>query len=261
MALTQNLNFDANMKNPVLFIILIFFLSRCTSKQQEHEALPYDEEETVEPTFKVNQSPSFDPEPFMSKELEIEDTPRSFFDFQILFPDFQIAIDSFNNWEEREPLVIEALDTAIIAMDLNEEVESRLLNIEYPDFDSIAVFQKYETSFSISDEGPHCDLIDWKHYSSDWQLLPRIGLGQFLSFEYTEKEAVQFPSVDLEELRLEVASFCGERWANLIEDTDPRENLSDFVGISRIFFKFQLFETKSSQPQEKIIVFVVPMGC
>jgi len=35
----------------------------------------------------------------------------------------------------------------------------------------IKLYQSFENSITIINEGPHCDLVKWKHYNSEWKEL------------------------------------------------------------------------------------------
>ena len=62
-----------------------------------------------------------------------------------------------------------------------------------------SVEQRVVTSISISDEGPHIDLLGWKHGYSHWQPLEKVGKGSFAFANLYEK--VPFPPCKIEELK------------------------------------------------------------
>ena len=53
-------------------------------------------------------------------------------------------------------------------LDLGEEWEGILEVRGFPKSQLISVDMYFETSLSISNEGPHLDLVDWLHYKSPW---------------------------------------------------------------------------------------------
>ena len=47
-------------------------------------------------------------------------------------------------------------------------------------------------------EGPHCDLIDWKHFYSDWNKLQANSKGQFICDKYSVKDHEKFPEIPID---------------------------------------------------------------
>lgn len=71
------------------------------------------------------------------------------------------------------------------------------------------VEQRYETSLTLMNEGPHMDLLDWKHFISDWkEVESRNGL-TFLSREVSSDE---FPVVTQAEI-IEAVKVQSENWS------------------------------------------------
>ena len=70
----------------------------------------------------------------------------------------------------------------------------------------------YQTSVSIQNEGPHCDLNNWKHYTSPFIKLAKISQNEFLTSSYEAKDFSKFPKISIEELKKVVKKECGEDW-------------------------------------------------
>lgn len=62
------------------------------------------------------------------------------------------------------------------------------------------VEQQFETSLTINDEGPHLDLLSWKHGLSPWQELSVIKPNIFRGKAITEKDGRRFPAFTKQEL-------------------------------------------------------------
>ena len=67
-------------------------------------------------------------------------------------------------------------DTVYLYSELGETIEGQTISISTEQLINLTIEQRYETSVTIMGEGPHCDLIDWKHYDSEWKTLKLIKL-------------------------------------------------------------------------------------
>jgi hypothetical protein len=76
---------------------------------------------------------------------------------------------------------------------------------------------QYQTSLTISDEGPHLDLLDWKHYESEWSDLEQLGNLKFRMPTYTDEETSAF-QMSLQKRFTKLFSkpevHVGQRWSN-----------------------------------------------
>lgn len=55
--------------------------------------------------------------------------------------------------------------TSVIDLDLAESIDGQEITLNFPDdLVHYRILQRYRTSMSISAEGPHLDLIDWRHF-------------------------------------------------------------------------------------------------
>jgi len=81
----------------------------------------------------------------------------------------------------------------------------------------LALQYQIETSMTIMDEGPHIDLVDWKHYTSDWIDLERIDARRFRlpKIESNYELASRFPTYTVDELYEAAMATGGHRWADL----------------------------------------------
>ena len=87
--------------------------------------------------------------------------------FKISFDTFTLTVDSLEAWASKTNK-----DTVNIDIDLGETIEGKIIRIKHHvDYKNIQLFQRHENSITIMDEGPHCDLTDWKHYYSSWKPL------------------------------------------------------------------------------------------
>jgi len=149
----------------------------------------------------------------------------------IKFKEITLKIIKFIAYDEENKLSKIQKDTVIIIADLGEIIEKQNIKIETTILENE---QSYETSITIMDEGPHCDLTEWKHYTSDWKPLDQIN-SQYVCLSYSEKETEKFPQTTLEELKAEVKSKCGDKWAKHIENVTSLTEYPCGIGISRYF--------------------------
>jgi len=123
--------------------------------------------------------------------------------------------------------------------------------------------QQYETSLSLMKEGPHFDLINWKHHVSPWDALEEAEANTFLSKEVLSSE---FPDVSNAEIVSAVkAALSGQGyslggdWAELAKKCKSPKDDPCGVGISQVRLKISVQEGKDWKAIQ-IIRLMVPMG-
>ena len=129
------------------------------------------------------------------------------------------------------------------------------------------VEQRYETSLTLMNEGPHMDLLDWKHYISEWEEVEsRDGL-TFLSKEVSSDE---FPTVTSAKIigavRAESAKWSkqgydvGERWIDLARQCPGPTTYPCGVSVSKITLRIRVKEPDLWK-DILTIELQIPMGC
>jgi hypothetical protein len=152
-------------------------------------------------------------------------------------------------------------DTAEIEAEVGETIEGRTISISSEQLIGLNIEQRYETSVTIMNEGPHCDLIDWKHFNSGWNSLKQNSSGQFVGDKYTEQDYTIFPEVSMDELKQTVKELCGEDWFKLLEKTNSPLEYPCTVNISRYFLRITGKRKDNGQKVTKLIIIKTPMGC
>jgi hypothetical protein len=155
-------------------------------------------------------------------------------------------------------------DTSFIYLELGSSLANHYFQVNSSiDSSSMQVIYQFETSLTVSDEGPHCDLLNWMHYSSYADTLEKLdstGVYQFKNcFEDSLSSA--FPDVSMNDVRKAVKEHCGEHW---MERSEKAETIADYpfsVSISREIIRIQILNSKEEIVREKIIIFEIPMGC
>ncbi|MBT8270871.1 MAG: SH3 domain-containing protein [Flavobacteriaceae bacterium] len=131
------------------------------------------------------------------------------------------------------------------------------INVKIP-YKRLAIYQAYETSVSIMNEGPHCDLLDWKHFHSTWIPI-KYEADHYFTLGYDQKDWTKFVPFEIEELKAEVREHCGEEYLRLIENPEG-SNSAASISISTIYIKIVMIDMNDN-PIERIIAFEIPMGC
>ena len=144
--------------------------------------------------------------------------------------------------------------------DLGTSPENKTIRIQpKTNYKKITIYQSYETSITIMNEDPHCDLLDWKQYQSLWLPLYEEPKNTYKTLSYNTTDGSVFVDFNMQELKDAVRSLCGEEYAELVE---PLNNARSpvAVAISTIYLKIVMLD-ENDQRLERIIAFEIPMGC
>jgi hypothetical protein len=177
------------------------------------------------------------------------------FDFQ----DLAVSIDMPD--DENAGSFKIAGDTAVFPVAEGETLEGRKIQVYSSQLTELIVEQSYETSVSISEEGPHCDLTSWMHYRSPWRPLNAYSAGLYTGQTYTTEERKLFPKVDMVVFRKEVASVCGKSWSDSLRKAKSVHEYPAEVGISRIYLRISGVNKDSGKRVSRIVAMDLPMGC
>lgn len=179
----------------------------------------------------------------------------------IKFNELSISINRLVIYDEDNKIGQIQKDTFEIYAELGETIEGQLISISSDQLTGLTVEQRYETSVTIMNEGPHCDLTDWKHFYSDWNKLQTNSKGQFICDKYTEKEYEKFPKISIEDLKQKVKEQCGDEWLKLIEKVKTPTEYPSGVSISRYYLRVTGQRKDNGMTVTKLIVIETPMGC
>ena len=167
-----------------------------------------------------------------------------------------------------------------VDLDLGESIEDQIIILHtYPgESREFKVEQQFETSLTVMGEGPHFDLLDWKHHTSEWEEIKMIGRNEFLTNRIGESESSKFPNVTGKEISAAVkeaerklyadyyeAAESGvdpvdEKWSRLARTCKSPQDYPCAVSVNKIRFQIKV----KDGDQWKIIrrvEFNVPMGC
>lgn len=177
------------------------------------------------------------------------------------FNELSISINRFIISDEDMKIEQIQKDTVEIDAELGETIEGQLISISSDQLTDLTVEQRYETSVTIMNEGPHCDLTDWKHFYSDWKQLQANSNGKFVCDKYTEEEYHKFPKVSIADLKQKVKEQCGDAWLKLVEKVKTPTEYPSSVSISHYYLRVTGKRKDNGQTVTKLIVVETPMGC
>jgi hypothetical protein len=179
--------------------------------------------------------------------------------------EYMSSIELMRHDEEAEinPRVFKNLSRhpIFVDLDLSESIENQiiLLHGTIPERE-FKLEQQFETSLVISDEGPHLDLIDWKHYRSEWREIKKLGNNKFLTLKLSEADASRFPHVTMQEIYQEVLKKGDDRWTNLVRTAKTINDYPIGISVSKISLRIKVWEDERWRVLKRL-EFTIPMGC
>jgi len=179
----------------------------------------------------------------------------------IRFNEFSVSINRLIIYVENHKIDQIQKDTVEIYADIGETIEGQLFSLSSEHLTNFSVEQRYETSITIMNEGPHCDLTNWKHYNSNWIPLKQNTNEQFVGYKYSVSDFEKFPDVSISEMKQKVKEQCGEEWFKLIEKVRTLTEYPIGVGISRYYIKITGQRKDNGKTITKLIIIQRPMGC
>jgi hypothetical protein len=166
--------------------------------------------------------------------------------------EYEITPRVFKNLSEH-PLFVD--------LDLGESIENQIILLRGASPDAeFKLEQQFETSLTIMDEGPHLDLIDWKHHRSEWVEIKKLENNKFLTRKLSDADTSRFPEVTMREIYQEVLREGGDRWANLVRAAKRVNDYPVGVGVSKISLRIKVRE-EGRWRVIKRLEFTLPMGC
>jgi len=151
----------------------------------------------------------------------------------------------------------------IVKLDLGEYLDSSEVTLYFRDSStSYRILQRYRTSMTISGEGPHIDLIDWRHFDSQWKLLNSSGPHSFRTVSADQMD-VEFPRTSQADIFKEARRHIGNGWPGFWDFAKTCRGPNDgacSVGISSVYLKIQK-QVRGRWSDAALLEFQIPMGC
>lgn len=117
---------------------------------------------------------------------------------------------------------------------------------------------QYETTMAVGDDGPHLDLQDWKHFTSEWREVERRPDGLYTLPTPGVEEASRFPPFTHGELVDTVRHAGGERWEWLVS-TPEAADASTYVGVSS--YRLRVVDGAAMHHPLVVLELSLPLGC
>ena len=157
------------------------------------------------------------------------------------------------------------------SLDLGDEIYGGTLNLtpKGGQGGQYRVRVQFETSLGISGEGPHVDLIDFRHCVSQWHVASSGDGRSFTVPTPTDEELECVPQATPDEIRAATRKALAgwdhvqettEHWLGLIKDIKSPADSPMYSTISEIRIQVEARVDGRWKPVT-LLVFAVPMGC
>ena len=179
------------------------------------------------------------------------------------FAGYVVSIDNMDVIDHKGGIVPPKNDTCRYDMELGEHMINVPLRISPTgnvDFVAFEVYERAVYHYSISNEGPHCDMIEMDPVYSPWAELDIITPDY--SWQTMKWDAFQNPEVDVsdEDFKAITLEHCGEHYANLLDEEWMSSSAKDHLGTSG--YEIKIVATKMDGTQHiSYIILSSPMGC
>lgn len=237
---------------PYIAFLLAFILA-C---QQKNDSLKNTKEQKIIQADSVNNVSYVETSTNISIPLKSCDTSTL-----VRFKEFSLLINRMIVYDKEKTEKMIFKDTAEIYIELGESLEGQLIKLESNLLENWKVEQRFETSFTIVNEGPHCDLTEWQHYYSPWKLLSKNSKNEYIAKQYKQVEREKFPNVSIQDLKKVIKEHCGEEWSILAEKASNINYYPIEYGISRFFIKITAKHKDTKEKISRLIILNFPMGC
>lgn len=156
-----------------------------------------------------------------------------------------------------------------IELDVGDGVEGRVLRVRPMPGISYRVHIQFETSAAISGEGPHIDLLDWKHCRSEWRSARAEGSNGFRLPMARDGDHSCFPKATRAELRAALKQELGKSgfdpasdkwWLDAVDRVPRVGEPPSYVAISTVRVRIEQYDGRQWRVLTTID-FGVPMGC
>ncbi len=150
-----------------------------------------------------------------------------------------------------------------IDLDVGDNIDGQKVTLHFPNSSaSYRMLQRYRTSMTISVEGPHLDLVDWRHFDSPWTPLKSLGANRFRTLRSEQMDYSRFPKTTKAEIIKEVRRREKD-WPELIELVESCNGPGDgacIVTISSIYLRIQK-QVDDRWIDVGMVEIAIPMGC
>ena len=184
------------------------------------------------------------------------------------FEDFSVRVFRFKTFNKNINEVVFSKDSIIkVKSDLGFTPFGKVVQIKNSNWNETRVYWRYKTSLSISDEGPHLDLLDWKHYTSDWEEVDKIDGNNWWLIDYgIVRRERKFPDVSKEEIIQAIIDHSDndsqwlDVWNKYYKNKHANDVLLSLFDFSHMYLKITGID-ENGVKQERMIEIMIPLGC
>lgn len=147
-------------------------------------------------------------------------------------------------------------------LDLGDSIENQIIVLKSQPNDSrdFKIEQRFETSMTVSDEGPHIDLTGWKHFTSEWREIKKLDSHRFLTSKTSDADRVRFPKVTKKQIYDAILKASDREWAEKARGCASPNSEPCGVGVSTVSLRISARENNAWSVIHQIN-FLIPMGC
>jgi hypothetical protein len=152
-------------------------------------------------------------------------------------------------------------NSTVVNLDLGEDIDDQ--EIKLSTGGRYRVFERYRTSMTVMDEGPHLDLIDWRHFDSSWTLLKSLDHTRCRTLSTNRIDGSRFPRVTKADMVRAVRARTKQEWgraAQLIIECSGPNDYPCAVMLSSIFIRVER-RVQGKWAHVGLVEFRIPMGC
>ncbi len=163
---------------------------------------------------------------------------------------------------EVRPIRLAKHRQTVIQLGLGEDIDNQ--QVELSDSSGeYRIFQRYRTSLSIAGEGPHLDLVDWRHFDSPWLPLRALAPGRFQTLRSEQIKSSEFPPTSKAEIVKEVRQRVRKDNLEFLELAKSCRGPNDgscLVMISSTYLRIQK-QVRGRWVDTGLVELRHPMGC
>jgi len=150
-----------------------------------------------------------------------------------------------------------------VDFDLDDDIDNRELTLSFRHRSAeYRVFQRYRNSLTISLEGPHVDLDNWRHYDSPWIQLRSLDNTRFRTLASEQIDASRFPATTRAEILKAVRKLGVKGWDpdELVKDCNGPNVAPYLVTVSSMYLRVQK-KVRAGWMNVGVVEIRIPMGC
>jgi hypothetical protein len=151
----------------------------------------------------------------------------------------------------------------VVDLDVPEDVDEQEIKILGGDESTqFRVFERYRTSLTVMGEGPHLDLVHWRHYDSEWIPLEQQARRKFRTLARDRMNAEKFPAATKDEILAAVRKEAGV-WPEAVDLAKACKEPTDYpcgVSVSSVYFRVEML-VGDEWTSVGVVEVMIPMGC